>query len=135
MKKIIYLLLAFVVATCTVFAAETKINPDNIKTMDQYTNYVEQVFFDKTPTAFSYVKRQIIYKVEIDPAGKISNYEVLQSSGSKKYDDKVQDAVNSVLLPAFPKKSNVKKLTFTYDVEKRTNVQVPVNVVLPKIKI
>ncbi len=133
MKKIFYLLLALVIATGTAFAA--KMFPDDIKTFNDYEKYVEQELFDKTPTAFSYVKRQIIYKLEIDPTGKISNYQVVQSSGSDKYDAKVQEAVNSVVLPAFPKKSNVTKLTFTYDVEKRTNVQIPVSVKVPKLKL
>ena len=132
MKKIFSLLLTLVVSTSIAFAAN--INPANIKTDNDYTKYVEDVIFEKTPTAFSYVKRQIKYKITIEKTGKISSYEVIDSSGSEKYDAKVKEAVTSLELPAFPKGTKMSKLTFTYDVEKRVNVKIPVKVPSLKLK-
>ncbi len=126
MKKIISLFFTLVLTVGLAIAAD--IHPDNIKNDTDYTNYVEQVLFERTPTAFSYVKRQIKYKVVIGKDGKIQSYEVLDPSGSDKYDAKVKDAITSTVLPAFPKNTKMKSLTFTYDVEKRVNVKIPVSV-------
>ena len=96
----------------------------------QYFYKAKTLIYNKFPTSYSWLTDSIVIDVTVASNGTIKRIDILDSSGSKRYDANVVKKLMNIRLPAFPPTLPEKELTFTFDVNKNTRfypIYIPTN--------
>ena len=122
MKKRFLLLVSLLMIIGIVYT-ETKFNAAYSETtfqaqFDKYSTRVKEIIYDEFPASYSYLTKETLFKITVQRDGTIKNMEILQSSGSQRYDKKIIKAVNETKLPEFPEEIKAEELNFSFDITK-----------------
>lgn len=92
----------------------------------EYYYKIRTLVYKQFPVSYSWITDSIVFEITILPDGSVKNVNILESSGSKRYDNNVIKKLMAYKFPYFPANLNENELNFTFDINKNTRIYPPV---------